>query len=143
MRNASISMAALAALLLMFAVPSQVRAQDNTAGQATFGNLIAALNNVSVQINNLEALNNIDVRRVRVVSADNLLRGANIEALNNALNRNEVEIVTLRNTLNNNRVLNDFLKNNNVLISDVIAIDVLSGGEIVIFTTCDGCVAIP
>lgn len=113
-----------------FAAPNQA----NQTGQATFGNLIAALNNVNVEINNLEALNNLTIQDVRVVNVEDVLNGNNVNALNN----NEVDIAILQdflnNSLNNNNVeiLNNAL-NNNVVLSDVVAIDVLSGGDIVVF----------
>lgn len=103
--------------------------------QANFGNLIAALNNVNVEINNLEALNNLTIQDVRVVNVEDVLNGNNVNALNN----NDVDVAVLQdflnNSLNNNNVeiLNDALNNNNVLITDVVAIDVLSGGDIVVF----------
>ena len=102
-------------------------------GQATFGNLIAALNNIAVEIDELNALNDLEVEDVQVVNVEDLLNGNRVNALNNALNRNNVEILNLRNVLNNNDVLNDALNDLNIAINDVIAIDVLSG-ELVIFT---------
>lgn len=120
------------ALVVLAAAPA-VSAQQNSE-QATFGNLVAALNNISAQIDNLEALNDLTVEDVRVVSADNLLRGANVEALNNALNRNNVEVLRLRDVLNDNEIIKNALNNNNVAVNDVVAIDVLSGGEVVVFT---------
>ncbi len=115
-----------------FAAPSQA----NQTGQATFGNLIAALNNVNAEINNLEALNNLTIQDVRVVNVEDVLNGNNVNALNN----NAVDIAILQDFLNNSlnennvEVLNDALNNNNVVITDVVAIDVLSGGDIVVFT---------
>ena len=114
-----------------FAAPNQA----NRTQQATFGNLIAALNNVNVEINNLEALNNLTIQDVRVVNVEDVLNGNNVNALNN----NDVDVAILQdflnNSLNNNNVeiLNDALNNNNVVITDVVAIDVLSGGDIVVF----------
>jgi hypothetical protein len=101
------------------------------AGQATFGNLIAALNNVSAQIQQVQALNNVNA--VDVVDVNNVASGNNVQVLNNALNNNNVNIVRLRNVLNNNEVIKRALNNNNIAISDVVAIDVLSGGNIVVY----------
>ena len=106
---------------------------NQRAGQANFGNLISALNNIAVEINELNALNNLTVKDVRVVNVEDVLKGNNVEALSNALNRNKTEIAKLTNVLNNNTVLTDFLKNNNIAVSRVIAIDVLSGGGVTLF----------
>ena len=118
--------------------PTEASYQQNNTGQATFGNLIAALNNITLNINNLEALNDLTIQDVRVISADNLLRGANINALNNALNQNDVDINVLRdflnNSVNNNTVIvRDVLDVGNINVDDVIAISVLSG-EVTVFT---------
>jgi hypothetical protein len=101
------------------------------SGQATFGNLIAALNNVSAQVQQVQALNNVNV--VDVVDVNNLATGNNIQALNDAINNNNVDIVELRNVLNKNEVIKDSLNKNNVSINDVIAVEVLSGGDIIVF----------
>jgi len=102
-------------------------------GQANFGNLISALNNIAVEIGELNALNNLTVGDVKVVNVEDVLKGNNVEAFNNALNRNKTEIAKLTNVLNNNTVLTDFLKNNNIAVSRVVAIDVLSGGGVTLF----------
>jgi hypothetical protein len=128
----------LGAGILMLGVPTVVITEQaavaQQAGQATVGNLIAALNNIAVQITNLEALNNLTVEDVRVVNVEDVLNDNNVEAFNNALNRNNVEIITLRNTLNNNEIIKNVLNNNNIAITDVVAIDVLSGGDVVVFS---------
>jgi hypothetical protein len=126
----------MAAALLV--APTASPQPDNR--QATFGNLIAALNNINVQIDRLNVLSNI-TGDVRVVNVENVLSGNNIQALNNALNKNDVDINVLRNFLNNNECsviavcnsLNDALDDNVVLIQDVIAVNVLSGGDVIIF----------
>jgi len=100
------------------------------------------LNNINAQVRALENVNVQDVD-IRVVNVEDVLRGANVNALNNALNKNNTEILNLRNVLNGNAVLNDSL--NNVLrdanidvtvpvfIQDVVAVEVLKTGDIVLF----------
>jgi hypothetical protein len=122
--------------ILAIGAPVAASAQapaPQVAGQATFGNLISALNNISAQIGRLNALNNLTVSNVRVVNVSDLLNGNNVNALNNALNNNNVQILNLRNVLNNNEVVKNALNSNNVAISRVVAIDVLSGGDVVVF----------
>lgn len=139
MQNRQVRLASmLGAGIFMLGVPAvtlmQQPASAQRAQQVTVGNLIAALNNIAVQITNLEALNNLTIEDVRVVNVEDVLNNNNVEAFNNALNRNEVEILTLRNVLNNNEIIKNVLNNNNIVINDVVAIDVLSGGDVVIFT---------
>ena len=138
MQNRQVRLASmLGAGILMLGIPAvtlmQEPASAQQAGQATVGNLVSALNNIAVQITNLEALNDLTVEDVRVVDVDDVLNDNNVEAFNNALNRNNVEIVTLRNVLNNNEVIKNALNNNDVAVSDVVAIEVLSGGDVVVF----------
>jgi hypothetical protein len=125
----------LAAILALTA-PSIASAQGGNkqnTGQANFGNLISALNNINVEIAELNALNNLTVENVKIVYVKDLLNGNNVQALNNALNRNNVQILNLTNTLNNNTVIQNVLNNNNIAINRVIAIDVLSGGGVNLF----------
>lgn len=134
-KRALLSSAFAAALVIGLAsTPSHAQSKN---AQGSFGGLIAALNNINVQLENLDVdiIGDIEVGdvEVTVVDASELLKGARIRALNNALNRNNVEILNLRNVLNDNDVLNDALNNLNIDIDDVIAIDVLSG-ELVVFT---------
>jgi hypothetical protein len=134
-RIAVLTVVVAAALVV---APTASPQQENR--QATFGNLIAALNNINLQIDRLNVLSNI-TGDVRVVNVEDVLSGNNIRALNNALNNNDVDINVLRDFLNNNECsvvavcnsLNDALDDNNVLITDVIAINVLSGGDVIIF----------
>ncbi|MEW5857849.1 MAG: hypothetical protein AB1861_10785 [Cyanobacteriota bacterium] len=127
----------LSAGVLILGIPAVALAQQTPpvqqTGQATVGNLIAALNNIAVQVNNLQALNDLTVQDVRVVNVEDVLNNNNVNALNNALNRNNVEILNLRDVLNNNEVIKNALNNNNVAVNDVVAIDVLSGGDVVVF----------
>lgn len=127
------SLITVGALTLTAASPAL--AQDNRVPQVNQGNLISALNNINANINDVidvtDSLNNVDVR---VVDVDNVANNNNV--LNNALNRNDVDINVLRDFLNesiNNNVLGQALQNADVNVSDVVAVDVLSGGDIVIF----------
>lgn len=130
--TASVGVCALA--LSLVAAPALAQ---QSVGQVNQGALISALNNIAVQIENLEALNDLTIQDVRVVNVENVLN--NNRVLNNSLNRNEVDINVLRDFLNNNEIdvavtIGDVLSNNNVAIDDVVAINVLSGGEVVVFT---------
>lgn len=138
MQNRQVRLASmLGAGILMLGVPAVTLMQEPASAQqakpTTVGNLISALNNIAVQITNLEALNDLTVEDVRVVDVDDVLNDNNVQALNDALNENNVEVVTLRNVLNGNEVIKEALNNNDVAISDVVAIEVLSGGDVVVF----------
>ena len=117
-----------------FAVPftaSASAAPNQAAGQVNQGNLISALNNVSVQIDRVNALNDLTVGDITVVNVEDVLNNNNV--LNNVLNNSLNDNTVLTDFLNDNTVLNEFLNNNDIAISDVVAINVLSGGDVVVF----------
>ncbi len=103
--------------------------------QINTGSLVSALNNVNIEIDNV--LNDLTITDVRVVNVEDSVN--NNRVLNNVLNNNQTDITVLQNflnsSLNDNNVefLQNFLNNNNIAVSDVVAIDVLSGGGVVIF----------
>jgi hypothetical protein len=134
-RKTLLHAAALAAIALAPAVASAQSGGGNNpnTGQVTVGNLIAALNNISANIGELNALNDLTVSRVRLVDVDNVLNNNNVEALNNALNRNNTEILNLRNVLNDNEIVKNVLNGADIAITRVVAIDVLSGGDVIVF----------
>ena len=102
------------------------------SGQGNFGNLVAALNNISAQIQQIQALNNVNV--VDVVDASDIASGNNVQVLNDAIKHNKVDIVKLHNVLNKNEVVKNALNKNNVSVNRVVAVSVLSGGDIVVFS---------
>lgn len=102
-----------------------------SADQVSFGTLISALNNIAVQVERIDALNDLTVENVRVVNVQDTLNGNRVRALNNALR--DAYIDALQNFLNDNEIIKDSLNNNDVAISDVVAVSVLSGGEVVVF----------
>ena len=132
----------VAASALLVGAPA-AGAAHKTAHQVNQGNLISALNNIAVQIDELNALNDLTVQDVRLVNVEDVLN--NNRALNNSLNRNDVDINVLRDVLNNLTIqdcavagcvdvtVTDFLNDNNIAINDVVAISVLSGGDVIIF----------
>ena len=110
-----------------FAAPAQV----STEG------LVSALNNVSAEIGSIDALEGLTVTDVRVVNVEDSVN--NNRVLNNVLNNNRTDVAVLQDFLNgslndnNVEVIEDALNNNDVAIEDVVAIDVLSGGKVVVF----------
>jgi hypothetical protein len=117
------------------------RGGQNQAGNAALAGLIdVLLQNTAVSIQ--AALNDVlNENEIRVVNLNDVLNGNQTNILTDILNESTVlsdRVVNvqnvLNNSLNNNEVLKDFLNNNNVAVNDVVAVDVLSGGDIVIYT---------
>ena len=83
MKTSFVSRGLVAALLALVVAIAPLSAQVQLPVQATFGNLIAALNNVNVQTGDILTF---DLR--------NVLQNADIRVLNNALNNNHIEILS-------------------------------------------------
>ncbi len=76
--------------------------------QINTGSLVSALNNVNVEIDQLNVLNDLTIT--------------------------DVQVVNVEDSVNNNRVLNNVLNNNNDVARDeVVASDVLRNGDVVVF----------
>lgn len=121
---------ALAATMALSAV-SAGAAQPNQVGGAA--GVVAAVVQVDRTLNDLQVLSNIGNLEIVTVkdSLNNVLQNArflnNITVLQDFLNNPTCSVVAVCDSLKN------FLNSNDVLITDVVAIDVLSGGDIVIF----------
>lgn len=120
----SVTALALAAAGPASAAPSHATTQSGGAA-----GVVAAVVQVGDTLNDLTVLNNTGTIEVVTVK----------DSLNNVLNNSPIlsnNVVTLQNFLNNCTVLSctqvtDFLNSNNIDISRVVAIDVLSGGIVV------------
>lgn len=108
-------------------------ATEQAAEPVTFGSLMIALKDVGAQIDELQALSNLTAEGVQVVNVEGLLQGASLEVLNNTVDEREAEIRTLKDALSGNEVIMSALSDNNVAIEDVVAVDVLRQGEVVVF----------
>lgn len=127
-RTSTFVAAACAALAL--SVPAAMAGPNNQSGGAA--GVVAAVVQVQDTLNNLQVLSgngNVEIITVKD-SLNNVLQNARF--LNN--------ITILQNFLNNNtclavcQSLNNVLNNNNVQIANLVAIDVLSGGDLIVFT---------
>lgn len=121
--------AATAAILAGGAVPAA--AQPNQAAGAA--GLVAAVVQVDRTLNDLNVLSNIG--EINVVYLDRSLN--NLQVLNRSPILSD-NVVTIQDFLNDCTVascfeISDVLNNNNVNVSDVVAVDVLSGGDINVY----------
>jgi hypothetical protein len=95
--------------------------------------LVAAVVQVNDTLNDLQVLS--DIGEINIVRVEDSLN--NLRVLNNSpiLSNN---VVTVQDFLNNCTVVScieitNVLNNNNVVVSDVVAIEILSGGDIDVF----------
>ena len=116
------------AMLVASAAAASAAPANATRQSGGAAGVVAAVVQVDDTLNNLSVLSDIGSVEVITVkdSLNNVLQNArflnNVTVLQDFLNDNDVD------------VLNDALNNNNVVISDVIAIEVLSGGDLLVFT---------
>jgi len=128
MKRITLVLALAATMALSVVSTSAAAPQDGSAA-----GVVAAVVQVDRTLNELQVLSNIGNLEIVTVkdSLNNVLQKAkflnNITILQNFLNNPTCSVVAVCDSLQN------FLNDNNVLITDVVAIDVLSGGDIVIF----------
>ena len=131
MKRISLVLALAATMALSLVSMGAAAPKNNQSGGAA--GVVAAVVQVQDTLNNLQVLNNIGTIEIVTVkdSLNNVLQNAkflnNITILQNFLNNPSCSVVAVCNSLQN------FLNANDVLITDVVAINVLSGGDIVIF----------
>jgi len=154
---AATAVAAIAAI----ATPSISRAQDTTAKKTTtspgevamapnFGSLISAINSSSKHNDKIKSLTDVNAANVQLVNVDDLLKGNDVNALNNALEKNQADITALQTTLGGNSTINAAItatalpttaaaatdstaKAATLTASDVVAADVTPEGKVVLY----------
>ena len=136
---AAIATAAVAAV----ASPSLSFAQDTTratskgevAMKPNFGSLISAINSSSAHNEKLKGMTTINPTDVQLVNVDDLLKGNDVSALENALKKNDADITALRTTLGANTAVAGVLTANTAPLEakDVIAADVGADGKVTLF----------
>jgi hypothetical protein len=121
--------ALVAGSMLSLGAVAPAAAQPTQVGGAA--GVVAAVVQVNNVLNDLTLLSNIGSIEVVTVK----------DSLNNVLNNSPIlsnNVVTIQDFLNDCTVLScieirNVLNENDILITDVVAVDVLSGGDIVIF----------
>lgn len=114
--------------------PTQT-AKGEVAIQPNFGSLIFALNSTAAHNDKLKAMTELTAANVQLVNVEDLLKGNNVEALTNALQKNETDVTALRTTLGANTTITSTLTTNTVPLTttDVIATDVGADGKVVVY----------
>ena len=125
-----IAVAGAAATLMVGTVGSAAAQPNQAAGAA---GLVAVVVQVDRTLNNVSVLS--DIGEINIVYIEDSLN--NLQVLNRSPILSD-NVVTVQDFLNNCTVascfeISNFLNNNNVNLQDVIAIDVLSGGDINVF----------
>lgn len=136
---AAVATAAVAAI----ATPSLSSAQDTTkttskgevAMRPSFGSLISAINSAGSHNTKLKAMTEVAPANVQLVNVEDLVKGNDPKALNEALTKNEADITALRTTLGANTAISGVLSANTVPLAatDIVAADVGGDGKVTLF----------
>jgi hypothetical protein len=143
MQNRTLLTAVATAAFVAIATPSISRAQDTTratskgevATMPNFGSLISAINSTAATNAKLKGMTTIEATNVQLVNVEDLLKGNNVEALNEALKKNEADLATLRTTLGSNATVSSSLTTNATPLAatDIVATDVGADGKVIVY----------
>jgi hypothetical protein len=116
-------------------------------GSPGIGDVHFALDHITAEVSQLAAMVTVKAENIKVVYLEDILSASDLADVDADLQNfaTQLEVVTLKNTLNNAKVLNgsnitlfkDFLNGNDVDISDVVALEVFRDGRVIVFC-CDG-----
>ena len=108
-----------------------------------------ALDHITAEVSQLAAMVTVKADNIKIVYLEDILSGEELADVNADLSKftTQLELVTLKNTLNNVKVLNgsditlfkDFLNNNDIDAENVVGIEVFRDGRIVVLGCGDGC----
>ena len=131
---------ALAASVLMIGVPTAVLASPPPAvltvqqeGQGTYENMIAALDNASAEVEQLNATTGLTLTNVRLFDADYLASGQDPAALDQAVAMHGDQIQYVQSTLANHEIVRTVLEMVNIPVESVVAVDTLDAGDVAIY----------
>jgi type IV secretory pathway TrbF-like protein len=131
---------ALGAAILMIGAPMSALAYQapvvpavQQEGQGTYENMVAALDNASAEVEQLNATTNLTLTNVRLFDADYLASGQDPAALDQAVAMHGEQIQKVQSTLASNEVVRTVLEMVNIPVESVIAIDTLDGGDVAIY----------
>jgi len=149
----AVATAAIAAIV----TPSISNAQDTTAKKTTvskgevamqpsFGSLISAINSGTANADKLKSLTTVNAADVQFVNVEDLLKGNDVSALNNALSKNKEGVDALRSALGSNPAIGLLMAPDSAATStstmsasakpsakDVVAADVSADNKLVIY----------
>jgi hypothetical protein len=132
----------------MSAVAVAALALTPVAAQASWLNpdiedVTFAVDHITAEVSQLAAMGTVKASNIKIVHLEDILSAEELADVKADLSKftTQLELVTLKNTLNNLQVLNgsnitlfkDFLNNNDVDVSNVVAVEAFRDGRVVIF----------
>ncbi|NUQ77862.1 MAG: hypothetical protein HUU21_30365 [Polyangiaceae bacterium] len=138
-------MSAAAALALALSpLTAQASWMDPNASDVEF-----ALDHITAEVSQLLAMVVVKAENVKIVYLEDILSAEELADVDADLKNfaTQLEIITLKNTLNNAKILNgsditlfkDFLNENDVDVSDVVGLEVFRDGRVLILSCGGSC----
>ena len=131
---------ALGVGVLMIGVPTAALAYQppvvpvvQQEGQGTYENMIAALDNLGAELEQLNALPDLTVTNVRLFDAGYLASGQDPAALDQVVAKHGDEIRSVRSTLAKHRIVRTVLETVNIPLESVVSVDTLGAGDVAIY----------
>jgi hypothetical protein len=101
------------------------------ASNANFGQVISSIQASKTGASEIQALTT--VKNVNVVKVNDLAKGENMTALDQAVTKNEGDITSLRTAMTANTAVNTALTDAKVDVSTIVAADISGDGELTVF----------
>jgi SUMO ligase MMS21 Smc5/6 complex component len=108
-----------------------------------------AIDHITAEATQLAAMVTVKASNVKIVYLEDILSAEELADVNADLKNftTQLELVTLKNTLNNAKILNgsditlfkDFLNSNDIDVSDVVGLEVFRDGRVLVLTCSEGC----
>jgi SUMO ligase MMS21 Smc5/6 complex component len=108
-----------------------------------------ALDHITAEVSQIAAMVTVKASNVKIVYLEDILSASELADVNADLKNftTQLELVTLKNTLNNAKILNgsditlfkDFLNSNDIDVSDVVGLEVFRDGRVLVLTCSEGC----
>jgi hypothetical protein len=103
----------------------------STDADANFGSVVSAIQDGKTNISAIEGLKSVS--DVKVVKVSELAKGNNMEALDNAVSKNQADITSLQTAVGANPALKAKLDAQSVVTSDIVAANVEADGSVTVY----------
>lgn len=120
------SVLAAAGLAAALAIAPAMAAND-----PNFGQVISSIQSSKMGSTQIQALTS--VKSVNVVKVDDLAKGENMTALDQAVSKNQSDITSLRTAMTSNTAVKTALTDANVDVSKVVAAEIASDGTLTVY----------
>jgi hypothetical protein len=101
------------------------------ANDPTFGQVISSIQASKTGSTKIQSLST--VKSVTVVKVNDLAKGENMKALDEAVNKNQTDITSLRTAMTSNTAVKTALTSANVDVSKVVAAEIASDGILTVY----------